>query len=287
MTEHHLSSTFRPVEIVESGCSIQQVAGVQKRWSRQHEYRGGVAILTRDAAGLHVEQTRVIDVFSASLHQAVSWNISSDILAHPFHITGMHMSPCEGMVKEFLQTLAKQNNFHPNEPHIYAGDNNSHVGEEIEAYLSSQHISKLPERVGDDKHPPEPPQMPFLDSDRPSSKQMGRVFLKILEKTQHIILNGRFEPKNSPTPYTWQQNDKASIIDQNTISREHFHLVKSCTVISRLSRKSRSTSNPPTNQPNPPPCCHAYRRRQPIGHSTTGIHTTTATYSIPLGKTKV
>jgi len=287
MTEHHLSSTFRPVEIVESGWSIQQVAGVQKRWSRQHEYRGGVAILTRDAAGLHVEQTRVIDGFSASLHQAVSWNISSDILAHPFHITGMHMSPCEGMVKEFLQTLAKQNNFHPNEPHIYAGDNNSHVGEEIEAYLSSQHISKLPERVGDDKHPPEPSQMPFLDSDRPSSKQMGRVFLKILEKTQHIILNGRFEPKNSPTPYTWQQNDKASIIDQNTISREHFHLVKSCTVISRLSRKSRSTSNPPTNQPNPPPCCHAYRRRQPIGHSTTGIHTTTATYSIPLGKNKV
>ena len=287
MTEHHLSSTFRPVEIVESGWSIHQVARVQKRRSRQHEYRGGVAILTRDETGLHVKQTRVMDGSSASPHQAVSWKISSDTLAHPFHITGMYMSPSERTIKEIFQTLAKQNNFHPNEPHIYAGDNNSHVGEEIEAYLSSQHISKLPERVGDDKHPPEPPQMPFLDSDRPSSKQMGRVFLKILEKTQHIILNGRFEPKNSPTPYTWQQNDKASIIDQNTISREHFHLVKSCTVISRLSRKSRSTSNPPTNQPNPPPCCHAYRRRQPIGHSTTGIHTTTATYSIPLGKTKV
>jgi len=61
MTEHYLSSIFRPVEIVESGWSIQQVAGVQKRRSRQHEYRGGVAILTRDEAGLHVEQTRVID----------------------------------------------------------------------------------------------------------------------------------------------------------------------------------------------------------------------------------
>jgi len=45
-------------------------------------------------------------------------------------------------------------------------------------------MSKLPGRVGDDKHPLEPPQMPFLDSDRPSSKQRGRVFLKILEKTQ-------------------------------------------------------------------------------------------------------
>ena len=61
MTEHHLSSTFHPVEIVEGGWSIQQVAGVQKRRSRQHDYRGGVAILTRNEAGLHVEQTRVID----------------------------------------------------------------------------------------------------------------------------------------------------------------------------------------------------------------------------------
>jgi len=64
------------------------------------------------------------------------------------------MSPSEGILEEFFQTLAKQNNFHPNEPHIYAGDINSHVGEEIEAHLSSQEISKLPERVGDDKHPP-------------------------------------------------------------------------------------------------------------------------------------
>jgi hypothetical protein len=100
MTEHHLSSTFRPVVIVESGWSIQHVAGVQKRRSRQHAYRGGVAILTRDAAGLHVEQTRVIDGSSASPGQAVSWNMSSDNLAHPFHITGMNMSPSEGMVEE-------------------------------------------------------------------------------------------------------------------------------------------------------------------------------------------
>jgi len=154
MTEHHLSSTFRPVEIVESGWSIQQVGGVYKRRSRQHEYRGGVAILTRNEAGLHVEQTRVIDGSSASPHQAVSWKISSDNLAHPFHITGMYMSPSEGMVEEFFQTLAKQNNLPPNEPNIYAGDNNSHVGEEIEAHLFSQEMSKLPDRVGDDKHPP-------------------------------------------------------------------------------------------------------------------------------------
>jgi hypothetical protein len=89
--------------------------------------------------------------------------------------------------------------------------------------------------------------MPFLDNDRPSSKQRGRVFLKMLEKTHHIILNGRFEPKNSPTPYTWQPNEKAFIIDYNTISKEHFHLINSCTVIPRSSRKSRSTPKPPTD----------------------------------------
>ena len=222
MTEHHLSSTFRPVEIVESGWSIQQVAGVQKRQSRQHEYRGGVAIFTRDAAELHVEQTRVIDGSSASPHQSVSWKISSDNLAHPFHITGMYMSPSEEMVEEFFHTLAKQNNLPPNEPHIYAGDNNSHAGEEIEAHLFSQEISKLPERIGDEKHSPVPPRMPFLDSDRLSSKQRDRVFLKMLETTHHILLNSSFEPKNSPTPYTWQQNKKAFIIDYYTISKEHF-----------------------------------------------------------------
>jgi len=79
----------------------------------------------------------------------------SDNLAHPFHITGMYMSPSEGMVEEFFQTpMAKQNNLPPNKPHIYAGDNYSRVGEEIEAHLSSQQILKLPERIGDDKNPP-------------------------------------------------------------------------------------------------------------------------------------
>jgi len=37
------------------------------------------------------------------------------------------MSPFEGMVEEFFQTLATQNNLPPNESHIHAGDNNSHV----------------------------------------------------------------------------------------------------------------------------------------------------------------
>jgi len=107
-------------------------------------------------------------------------------------------------------------------PHIYAGDNNLHVGEEIEAHLSPQEISKLPERVGDDKHPPEPPQMPFLDSDKPSSKERVTVFLKMREKTHHIILNGRFEPKNSQTPYTWQQNENPPELNTTPFQKNTF-----------------------------------------------------------------
>jgi len=87
------------------------------------------------------------------------------------------MSSSEELVKGFFQTLAQQNNLRPNEPHIYAGDSNSHVGEKmIEVHLSQRDIPKVSARIGDDKRPPEPPQMPFLDNDRPSSKQRGGVF---------------------------------------------------------------------------------------------------------------
>jgi len=44
--------------------------------------------------------------------------ISSDNLAHPFHITGMYMSPSEGMVEEFFQILSKLKTLPPNEPYI-------------------------------------------------------------------------------------------------------------------------------------------------------------------------
>jgi len=82
----------------------------------------------------------------------------------------MYMSPSEGMVEEFFQTLAKQNNLPPNEPHIYAGDNDSHVGEETEAHLSLQEILKLPERIGDDEHPPEPNKLSVLNTQQITSK---------------------------------------------------------------------------------------------------------------------
>ena len=36
LTEHHLSATFRPEELIDSGWNIRAVAGVPKRRSKQH-----------------------------------------------------------------------------------------------------------------------------------------------------------------------------------------------------------------------------------------------------------
>jgi len=45
LTEHHLSATFRAKEVIDSGWNIRVVTGVPKRRSKQHQHRGGVAIL--------------------------------------------------------------------------------------------------------------------------------------------------------------------------------------------------------------------------------------------------
>ena len=43
LTEHHLSGTFRPKEVIDSGWNIWAVARVPKRRGIQHQHRGGVA----------------------------------------------------------------------------------------------------------------------------------------------------------------------------------------------------------------------------------------------------
>jgi len=72
LTEQHLSGTFRPKEVIDSGWNIRAVAGVPKRRGKQHQHRGGVAILYRDASNLMVEQYRIMDGANGSSHQAVS-----------------------------------------------------------------------------------------------------------------------------------------------------------------------------------------------------------------------
>jgi len=107
LTEHHLSGTFRPKEVIDSGCNIWAVAGVPKRRGNQHQHRGGVAILYRDASNLKVEQHRITDGANGSSHQAVSWTIKSPLIARPINITGVYVSPSEGKIEDFFHTLTQ------------------------------------------------------------------------------------------------------------------------------------------------------------------------------------
>jgi len=102
LTEHHLSGTFRPKEVIDSGWNIRAVVGVPKRRGTQHQHRGGVAILYRDASNLKVEQHRITDGANGSSHQAVPWTIKSPLVARPIHITGVYVSPSEGEIEEFF-----------------------------------------------------------------------------------------------------------------------------------------------------------------------------------------
>ena len=102
LTEHHLSATFRPKELIDSGWNIRAVAGVPKRRSKQHQHRGGVVILYRNASNFKIEQNRVTDGSNGSSHQAVSWTIHSSLIADPIHITGVYVNPSEGEVEEFF-----------------------------------------------------------------------------------------------------------------------------------------------------------------------------------------
>jgi len=86
---------------------------------------------------------------NGSSHQAVSWTIYSPLLVDPIHITGVYVSPSEGEVEEFFHTLTQQDRYPDREIHVYTGDFNAHVGEELEAHITLQERSTIPFRVGD------------------------------------------------------------------------------------------------------------------------------------------
>ena len=85
---------------------------MQKQRGKQHQHRGGVAILYRDASNLKVEQHRITDAANGSSHQAVSWTIRSPLIARPIHITGVYVSTSEGEIEEFFHTLTQQDHYH-------------------------------------------------------------------------------------------------------------------------------------------------------------------------------
>jgi hypothetical protein len=248
LTEHHLSATFRPAYIVESGWDILMVEGPPKQGHLSHIDRGGVAILWKNSANWEVKQEIVSNHTShQSEHQCVTWTIRSKHFSHPIHMTGVYISPNGTGTEEFYHILEQQRKFSPLHTHVFTGDFNAHVAEEPETAPLSLPAGTVPPHLGDVArddasrllHPPAPAKMGTV-TDHATSAQRGRLLLRILNNIGYIILNGRFEPSSHPNslplppPYTLQrrQGRIASIIDYCLISVDQFQRAKSCNVIS-------------------------------------------------------
>jgi len=247
LTKHHLSGTFRPQEVIDSGWNIRAVVPKQRR--KQHQHRGGVAILYRDASNLKVDQHRINDRANGYSHQAVSWTIKSPLIARPIHITGVYVSPSEGEIEESFHTLTQQNHYPADDIHVYTGDFNAHVADETETHITMQERHTNPPRVGDchKRHMPSPPAAAPITNTHISSPQRGRLLLRMPNTTSFLILNGRFEGAEDSIPYTLQCQDEATINDYNLIAKQHFPKVKACCVIPKPSRSLRYKSGPPTD----------------------------------------
>jgi len=186
---------------------------VPKRRGKQHQHRGGVQILYPDASNLKVEQYRITDGANGSSHQAVSWTIRSPLIARPIHITGVYVIPSEGEIEEFFHTLTRLHYVSAKDVHIYAGDFNAHVADEIETHITIQEGHTIPPRFGycHKRHTPSPPAAAPITSAHISSPQRGRLLLRMLNTTSFLVQNGRFEAADNPIPYTLQRQDEATI----------------------------------------------------------------------------
>jgi len=154
---------FHPKEVRVFGWNIRAVAGVPKRRGKQHQHRGGVAILNRDVSNLKDEQHRITDRANGSSHQAVSWTIKSPLIARPIHITDVHVTPSEGEFAVFFHTLTQQDHYPAEDVHIYAGDFNAHVADETEIHITIQKDIPSHLKLGTvikDIHPHHLPQLP-------------------------------------------------------------------------------------------------------------------------------
>ena len=161
----------------------------------------------------------------------------------------MYVSPSEGEVEKFFHKLTQQDQYPPNKIHVYTGDFNAHVAEELEQHITIQERSTIPVRAGDchRRHLPSPPEAAPITRARVSSQQRGRLLLRMLNTTSFLISNGRFETPDDPIFYKLQCQDEATINDHNLIAKQHFSKVKTCYMIPRPSRTHRSQPSPPTD----------------------------------------
>ena len=245
ITSHHLPASFRPREVVSSGWNISLVSGPQMTGSRGHAHRGGVEILTRISSNITGKHTIIADSSSGFTHQAATWSLTSPSLPCPIHVTGVYVSPNGDRTEEFFNLLSQQQVFPSGEPHIYMGDFNAHTHSMAEDHVTP--VDNLPLRIGD-KHAPAGPDSSLAGAFS-SSTQRGRLLLRLLQSTELIFLNGRFQKhSDSSIPYIFQRTNSSdtSIVDYICLGKRHFVLVKSCVVYNahRTSSSLVSDHNP-------------------------------------------
>ena len=132
---------------------------LSRPFPNEDRYRGGLALLTRNSMcfsiTIHSLSGAVNTILgdnctslnsrgnvhgsgaSSSLHQAVTWSLSSPFYNDTIHLTGVYIFPNEGNLEEFFDTLTAHSNHPSHEPHIYAGDFSAYTAEEIEKFLQT------------------------------------------------------------------------------------------------------------------------------------------------------
>jgi len=123
----------------------------------------------------HVHGRRVV----SSLHQAVTWSLSSPFYNDTFHLTGVYIFPHEGNLDEFLDTLAVHSNHPSHESHIYAGDFNAYTAEEIECHITPLDSHTLFRRTGD-TNPAHLPTSPLTTATAPAADYRERLLLNMI-----------------------------------------------------------------------------------------------------------
>jgi len=140
---------------------------------------------------------------SPSLHQAVTWSLSSPFYNDTLHLTGVYIFSNEGNLEEFFDTLTAHWNDPCNEPHIYTGDFNAYPAEEIKSHITPLDSHALFHRVGD-TNPAHSHAFPLTTATVPAADFRGHLLLNMLSSVEFIITNWRF-PSPSPNhrPYTF------------------------------------------------------------------------------------
>ena len=133
---------------------------------------------------------------SSSLHQAVTWSLSSPFYNDTIHLTGVYILPNEGKLEMFFDTLITNSHHPSHEPHIYEADFNAYTAEEIENRITPFDPHTLFHCRGD-FNPDYSPTSPPTTASAPGADYRGRLQITMFNSIKFVVSNDRF-PVPSP-----------------------------------------------------------------------------------------